>query len=135
MEKLFWKVLNNMPNFLGEEVIKKGEVLAHSGMVNFHHSLFEHTADAPTLKVIRDPHSRTLKVQAIVQVTDEMLDNAEDENTKAIDAMTVAQLKEYAAEHKIDLGDATTKANIRAAIDANVKIVPEQTGEQEGEDE
>lgn len=36
---------------------------------------------------------------------------------EALDAMTVAELKDYAAERQIDLGDATLKADIRAAID------------------
>lgn len=34
-----------------------------------------------------------------------------------LDAMTIAQLKTYAEEHQIDLGDATKKDEIRAAID------------------
>lgn len=34
-----------------------------------------------------------------------------------LDDMTTAQLKAYAEEHKIALGDATKKADIRAAID------------------
>lgn len=33
-----------------------------------------------------------------------------------VDAMTVAQLKTYADEHRIDLGDASVKADIIAAI-------------------
>lgn len=36
-----------------------------------------------------------------------------------LDAMTVPQLKKYAAANAIDLGDATTKADIRAAIDSH----------------
>ncbi|MBQ6712502.1 MAG: hypothetical protein IJN28_01770 [Selenomonadales bacterium] len=35
---------------------------------------------------------------------------------KAIDDMTVAELKEYAAAHDIKLGEATKKADILAAI-------------------
>ena len=34
-----------------------------------------------------------------------------------LDAMTVAELKTYAADNGIDLGDATRKDDIRAAID------------------
>lgn len=37
-----------------------------------------------------------------------------------LDDMTVEQLKAYAAERQIDLGDATKKDAIRAAIDAAV---------------
>lgn len=44
--------------------------------------------------------------------------------SKPIDEMTIEELKAYAAEHSIDLGDATLKADILAAIKA---------AEQEGE--
>jgi hypothetical protein len=40
------------------------------------------------------------------------------EPTVSIDDMTVPQLKEYAALNKIDLGDATKKEDILAAIKA-----------------
>lgn len=39
------------------------------------------------------------------------------EDGPSLDDMTVDQLKAFAEEHKIDLGDATKKADIRAAID------------------
>lgn len=38
----------------------------------------------------------------------------------ALDDMTVDQLKAFAADKQIDLGDATKKADIRAAIDAKL---------------
>lgn len=40
-----------------------------------------------------------------------------------LDGMTVAQLKEYAANNDIDLGGATKKADIRAAIEAGKETV------------
>lgn len=41
-----------------------------------------------------------------------------EEPVSILDGMTVAQLREYAANHGIDLGGATLKADIRAAIEA-----------------
>lgn len=38
--------------------------------------------------------------------------------TSILDGMTVAQLKEYAANNNIDITDLTLKADIRAAIEA-----------------
>ncbi len=38
--------------------------------------------------------------------------------TSILDGMTVAQLKEYAANHNIDITGLTLKADIRAAIEA-----------------
>lgn len=43
-------------------------------------------------------------------------DGKGDENP--LDGLTVEQLKAHAAEHGIDLGDATKKSDIRAVIDA-----------------
>lgn len=45
-------------------------------------------------------------------------DAATDE-TADLDAMTVAELREYAREHGISLGGATSKADIRDAIEDN----------------
>lgn len=42
---------------------------------------------------------------------------AADEPATDLDAMTVEELKSYAVEKGIDLGDATKKADIRAAIE------------------
>lgn len=36
---------------------------------------------------------------------------------KSLDDMTVAEMKKFAAENGIDLGDATKKDDVRAAID------------------
>lgn len=40
----------------------------------------------------------------------------EEKPLKTVDEMTVAELKDYAAALNIDLGDATKKADILAAI-------------------
>jgi hypothetical protein len=48
---------------------------------------------------------------------DELKQEAESENPSALDDMTVAKLKAFAEEHEIDIGDATKKDDIRAAID------------------
>lgn len=48
-----------------------------------------------------------------VALPDEGPEPADD----GLDAMTASQLKAFAAEHGIDLGDATKKADIRATID------------------
>jgi hypothetical protein len=42
---------------------------------------------------------------------------ADEPTANPIDKMTVEELKAYAAEKGIDLGDATKKADIRAAIE------------------
>lgn len=55
---------------------------------------------------------------------------AETQPAKALDDMTVAELKEYASNEGIDLGDATKKDDIRAAI----QLVEEQR-RQDAEDD
>jgi hypothetical protein len=42
----------------------------------------------------------------------------EQDATTSLDDMTVEELRSYASEHDINLHGATTKADIRAAIDA-----------------
>ncbi len=51
--------------------------------------------------------------------------------TKSIDEMTVAELKQYAADNKIDLGNAAKKAEILAVIVAHETTGDE--GDQDGE--
>lgn len=46
---------------------------------------------------------------------------AEGEDSADLDAMTVDELKAFAAENGIDLGDATKKADIRAAIELAIE--------------
>ena len=51
-------------------------------------------------------------------------DDGEDEDDE-LDGMTKAQLLEYAADNEVDLGDATKKADILAAIRAEQKAAQE----------
>lgn len=55
---------------------------------------------------------------AAKQVAEEAAKKAAE--SKAIDEMTVAELKQYATDNGIDLGDATKKADILAIIAAHV---------------
>jgi hypothetical protein len=45
-----------------------------------------------------------------------VIEGGETEDPKAVEDMTVAELKAYATENNIDLGDATKKDDILAAI-------------------
>lgn len=70
-----------------------------------------------------EPLARTVKVGealdgdlAAVALREGWAELAEPE--PALDGMTVEQLKAFASERQIDLGTATLKADIRAAIDA-----------------
>lgn len=51
----------------------------------------------------------------------EVGDENEAAEPKALDDMTAKELKAYAAEHNIDLGDASKKDDIRAAIDLAIE--------------
>lgn len=73
---------------------------------------------------IFDPENKTFSHPAIEEnVTEEepTSDPEDAADTPAtvsiLDGMTVAQMKEYAANNDIDLGNATKKADIRAAIE------------------
>jgi hypothetical protein len=47
--------------------------------------------------------------------------NVAHDGESALDGMTTSQLKAFAAENGIDIGDATKKADIRAAIDLSLE--------------
>lgn len=58
------------------------------------------------------------KPDAVVLIeAGEVSEVVEEATGNPIDKMTVEELKAYAAEKGIDLGDATKKADIRASID------------------
>lgn len=59
-----------------------------------------------------------LAAAAIRDGNAEELQAEEADDGQSLDGMTVEQLKAFAAEKKIDLGEATKKAEIRATIDA-----------------
>lgn len=62
--------------------------------------------------------ARVISVGGAVESTAEDLAEFESRQEKVnLDAMTVSQLKELAAERKVDLGDATKKADIIAALE------------------
>lgn len=54
--------------------------------------------------------------------------SAEEASEKALDDMSIAELKAYALTHDIDLGDATLKADILAAIKAAEATEPSVQG-------
>lgn len=75
-----------------------------------------------------EPLSRTIKVGEIIAgdlaavavregwAEEEGAEGGVEDESVSIDGMTVNQLKAYAAENNIDLGDASKKDDIRAAI-------------------
>ncbi|WP_138496340.1 hypothetical protein [Paenibacillus pinistramenti] len=58
-----------------------------------------------------DQHERLKDYVTVLEENDELAD-------KSVEDMTVAELKAYAAEHQIDLGDAAKKEDILAKIKA-----------------
>jgi len=73
----------------------------------------------------RDPEgpaagNRDAKVEAGLWVEVEP-----DTGPKPLEKQTAAELKAYAAEHDIDLGDATKKADVLAAIQAAIAAAAE----------
>lgn len=77
--------------------------------------------DGQTYQCKQDTNFSPADYAAAWEVVAAALVTAEQDGSRTVsilDGMTVAQLKEYAANQGIDLGGATKKADIRAAIEA-----------------
>lgn len=97
-------------------------------------------ADGGTFNI--DPHSEmgrdwlannpgVTEIPRTVRQSETGIARPEVEAGGDINAMNVSQLKRYAAEHSIDLGDATLKADILAKI---VEAQPQEPAPGEDED-
>jgi hypothetical protein len=67
--------------------------------------------------IIRNPVTDTPRMAPAADGDDEATAKAKADLKAKLDDMTVAELKAYAKTNKVDLGDATRKDDIRAAID------------------
>lgn len=63
---------------------------------------------------IEEGHLKDIENLVVPQISEESQEPEVEE--KSIDKMTVAELKEYANQHEIDLGEATKKDDILAVI-------------------
>ncbi|MGG1444346.1 hypothetical protein ABE354_20265 [Brevibacillus laterosporus] len=66
---------------------------------------------------IEEGHLRDIENLVVPQISEELQESEiYPLEEKSIDKMTVAELKEYAIQHEIDLGEATKKDDILAVI-------------------
>lgn len=56
-------------------------------------------------------------------------DEQDESGPKTVESMNVAELRAYAEDHGIDLGDATRKPEIRAAIQAALDAIGDEQDE------
>ena len=73
---------------------------------------------APFVYEPRDPESPAAQNRDAKVTSGEWVEVEKAATPKPIEKRTVAELKEYAAEHGVDLGEATKKDDILAAIKA-----------------
>lgn len=92
-------------------------ILIASKRDGFRRAGVEHSS-TPTLYT--DEHFTKEQLAALkaepMLIVQEVEDEPEGVKEKTLDKMTVPELKAYAAEHQIDLGDATKREDILAAI-------------------
>lgn len=106
------------------EVLKQGEKIVHVTNVESEYRREAVGDEAPQperdVTIVRGGDGKPVLAPVAGGATDDDKTKADKDKAaedEKLDAMTVAELKDYADKNKIDLGDAVLKADIRTAVD------------------
>jgi len=108
------------------------EHFAVAGVFNLPHELGEHLARFPEWRVPTEDEAAAFS--AAYAASEDDGDSGDQTDRPDFAAMKVADLRAHADAHSIDLGDATKKADLVAAIEAHHAAAAAEAGA-EGEDD